>query len=206
MRIKEGDKWKTAFQTWYGHFEYQVIMFGLFNTPASFQGYINKILAKKLNIFVFIYLDNILIYTEDHGRGHVEAVRWVLDILRKNNLFANLKKCWFHKIKVRFLGYIVLSQGIRMKNERIKTIKNWPEPKSVRDIQVFIGFANFYQRFIRGFSKIATPLTSILKMMRSSDLALKLRANNNKVVRSGSKANDRNLSKFIKSKNAKSEI
>ena len=75
MRIKEGDKWKTAFQTRYGHFEYQVMPFGLSNAPASFQGYINKILAEKLNIFVIVYLDDILIYTEDQGQGHVEVVR-----------------------------------------------------------------------------------------------------------------------------------
>ena len=74
MRIKEGDEWKTAFRTKYGHFEYRVMLFGLSNVPASFQGYINKILAKKLNIFVIVYLDDILIYTENQERGHVEAV------------------------------------------------------------------------------------------------------------------------------------
>ena len=120
------------------------MLFGLSNTRASFQGYINKILAEKLDIFIIVYLDEILIYTEDQGLGHVEAVRWVLDILRKNSLFANLKKCWFHKDEVRFLGYVVSSQGIWMKDEKIKAVKNWPEPKSVQDIQVFIGFANFY--------------------------------------------------------------
>ena len=144
MRIKEGNEWKTAFRTKYGHFEYQVMPFGLSNAPASFQGYINKILAKKLDIFVIVYLDDILIYTEDQGQGHVEAVRWVLEILRKNGLFANLKKCRFHKDEVRFLGYVVSSQGIRMEDEKIEAVRNWLEPKSVRDIQVFIGFANFY--------------------------------------------------------------
>ena len=67
MRIKEGDKWKTAFRTWYGYYEYQVMLFGLFNAPASFQSYINKIFAEKLDIFVIVYLDNIFIYTEDSG-------------------------------------------------------------------------------------------------------------------------------------------
>ena len=201
MRIKEGDEWKTAFRTRYGHFEYQVMPFGLSNIPASFQGYINKILAEKLDIFVIVYLDDILIYTEDQGRGHVEAVRWVLDILRKNGLFANLKKCRFHKDEVRFLGYVVSSQGIRMEDERIEAVRNWPEPKSVRDIQVFIGFANFYRRFIRGFSRIAASLTSMLKTTGSSDSAQ--RDDDNEVVGGGG---DRNLSKSKKSKNAKSGI
>ncbi len=75
MRIQEGDEWKMAFRTRYGHLEYQVIPFGLFNAPASYQGYINKILAEKLDIFVVVYLDDILIYTEDLGQPHVEAVR-----------------------------------------------------------------------------------------------------------------------------------
>ena len=74
MRIRKGDEWKTAFKTQYGHFEYQVMLFGLLNAPASFQGYINKILAKKLDVFVIVYLDDILIYTEDEGQGHVKAV------------------------------------------------------------------------------------------------------------------------------------
>ena len=91
MRIKEGDEWKTAFRTRYGHFEYQVMPFRLSNAPASFQGYINKILAEKLDIFVIVYLDDIFIYTKDPGQGHVEAVRWVLDVLRRHGLFANLK-------------------------------------------------------------------------------------------------------------------
>ena len=85
------------------------MLFRLSNAPASFQGYINKILAEKLNTFVIVYLDDILIYIENQGQGHVEAVRWILDLLRKNGLFANLKKCWFHKNEVRFLGYVVLS-------------------------------------------------------------------------------------------------
>ena len=209
MRIRECDKWKTAFQTWYGHFEYQVMPFGLPNAPASFQGYINKILAEKLDIFVIVYLDDILIYTEDPGQGHVEAVRWVLDVLRKHGLYANLKKCRFHKDEVRFLGYVVSAQGVRMEDERIEAVKNWPEPTSVRDIQVFIGFANFYRRFIRGFSRIAAPLTSMLKTTGPSEESAPkaFRAGNDEVVGGGGGRADetrKNSSKTRKSKNDKS--
>ena len=168
MRIREGDEWKTAFRTRYGHFEYQVMPFGLSNALATFQGYINKILAEKLDVFVIVYLDDILIYTEDPGQPHVDAVRWVLDQLRKYSLFANLKKCRFHQDEIRFLGYVVSSKGISMEAKRIEVVKKWPEPKSVRDIQVFLGFANFYRRFIQDFSKIAAPLTSMLKTTMSS--------------------------------------
>ena len=105
--------------------------FGLSNAPASFQGYVNKILAEKLDVFVIVYLDDILIYTEDAGQVHVEAVQWVLGELRKHGLFANMKKCRFHQEEVRFLGYVVFSQGIHMEEERIDTVKAWPELKSV---------------------------------------------------------------------------
>ena len=142
--------------------------FGLTNAPGSFQGYVNKILAEKLDIFVIVYLDDILIYTEDPGKAHVEAVRWVLDVLRKYGLYANLKKCRFHKDEVRFLGFVVSRDGIKMEKERINAVKKWSEPQSVRDIQVFISFANFYRRFIKGFSRIAAPLTAMLKTTGSS--------------------------------------
>ncbi len=83
------------------------MLFRLTNAPVTFQGYINKILAEKLDVFVIVYLGDILIYTENGGEEHVQAVQWVLDQLRKHSLFANLKKCRFHQNEVRFLGYIV---------------------------------------------------------------------------------------------------
>ena len=148
IRIKEGNKWKTAFKTRYSHFEYEMMPFRLSNASASFQGYINKILAEKLNVFVIVYQDNILTYTEDAGQAHVDAVQWVLNKLRKHGLFANLKKCHFHKNEVRFLGYVVSTQGVRMEDEQIEAVKNWFKPKLLRDIQIFLGFANFHWRFI----------------------------------------------------------
>ena len=86
--------------------------FKLSNAPASFQDYINKILAKKFNTFVIVYLDNILIYTKNKGQDHVKAVWWVPDLLKKNGLFANLKRCRFYQKEIRFLGYIILAQKV----------------------------------------------------------------------------------------------
>ena len=108
--------------------------FNLSNAPTSFQNYINNILVKKLNIFVIVYLNNIFIYTEDLGQSHIKALSWMVDSLRKHKLFANLKNCQFYKNKFCFLGYIVLAQGVRIEDEQIKAIKNWPESTSVRDI------------------------------------------------------------------------
>ena len=108
--------------------------FGLFNAPASFQRYINKISAEKLDIFVIVYLDNTLIYIEDPEQTYVDTVWWVLNNLRKYRLYANLRKCRFYKDEICFLGYMVLARDIRMEDKRIELVKNWPEPKLLRDI------------------------------------------------------------------------
>ena len=108
--------------------------FGFFNAPASLQWYIIKILAKKLDLFVIVYLDDIFIYTKDPGPLHVDVVCWVLEQLWRHSFFANLKKCWLHQNKVQFLGFVVSSQGISMEEERIEAVNAWPEPKSIRDI------------------------------------------------------------------------
>lgn len=135
--------------------------FGLSNAIASFQGYINKILVKKLDIFVMVYLNNIMINTKNPGQPHIEAVQWVLEQLQKYSLYTNLEKCQFYKDKVWFFGFIILAQGIKMEEEKIKVVKTWPEPQSVRDIQIFFDFANFYRKLIKNFSRISTSLTSI---------------------------------------------
>ena len=158
-----------------------MIPFSLTNAPESFQGYVNKILAKKLNIFNIVYLDDIIIYTEDPRKAHVKAVWWILEVLKKYGFYANLKKCHFHKDEVRFLGFVVSRNGIKIEDETIDIVKKWPEPESFWDLQVFIGFANFYQRFIKGFSRIAAPLTAILKTTGSS-VASASRVNDDEVV------------------------
>lgn len=131
MRIKEGNKWKLAFKTQYGYFDYQVMSFGLSNTSASSWGYINKKLAKKLNIHVIVYLDNIFIYTIDLRQAHFNAISCVLDILSKNSLYANPKKYMFHKDEVHFLDYVILAQSLKKDDKKIKVVKDQPNPKSV---------------------------------------------------------------------------
>ena len=126
MRICEGNEWMTAFQTRYGHFEYYVMPFGFSNTPSTFQEYVNKILTEKLDIFIIIYLDDILIYIKDPGQSHIKAVCKVLDQLRKHSLFANLKKCRFYQNEVRFLGYVVLSKRISIEAKKIEVVNDWP--------------------------------------------------------------------------------
>ena len=162
LRIAEGDEWKTAFRCRYGHFEYQVMPFGLMNAPGTFQAFVNDVLRDFLDDFVVVYLDDILIYSES-PEEHEEHVKKVLSRLEAAKLSLKLEKCEFDKTKVDFLGYVISTDGISMDPSKVAAIQEWATPKSAFDIQVFLGLANFYRRFVKNYSKIATPLTALLK-------------------------------------------
>ncbi|SNX88162.1 related to Gag-pol polyprotein [Melanopsichium pennsylvanicum] len=150
VRIANGDKWKTAFGTQLGLYEYLVMPFGLANAPAHFQSLINTIYRNIIGVYVVVYLDDFLIFS-DNEKEHIEHVRTVLSRLKVWRLFAKLSKCVFHTDTVEFLGYIIKPSGIEMDPDKIRTIKEWPMPESIHDIQRFLGFANFYRRFISHF-------------------------------------------------------
>ena len=162
VRIAPGDEWKTAFRTRYGSFEWLVMPFGLSNAPAAFQRFVNEVFADLLDVCVVVYLDDILIYSDnpDEHRAHV---REVLRRLRKHHLYARADKCEFHAESVEYLGYILSRDGLTMAESKIKAILDWPEPRKVRDIQSFLGFANFYRRFIHNYSEIVLPLTRLTR-------------------------------------------
>jgi hypothetical protein len=160
LRIRPGDEWKTAFRTRYGHFEYTVMPLGLTNAPAIFQHLMNDIFREYMDEFVMVYLDDILIFSKDQ-ETHDEHVRLVLATLRKHGLYAKMEKCEFDKSSVAFLSYVIFPDGIFMDKSKVETIQCWATPSSVKDVQRFLGFANFYCRFIKGYSKITTPLTTL---------------------------------------------
>ena len=160
VRIREGDEWKTAFNTPSGHYEYLVMPFGLSNAPAVFQTLVNDVLRDMLNQFVFVYLDDILIFSPDE-ETHVEHVRRVLKRLLSNHLFAKAEKCEFHVSSVTFLGFIVSEDNIQMDPTKVSAVTGWPTPSTRKQLQQFLGFANFYRRFIRNFSSVAAPLHAL---------------------------------------------
>jgi RNase H-like domain found in reverse transcriptase/Reverse transcriptase (RNA-dependent DNA polymerase)/Integrase zinc binding domain/Chromo (CHRromatin Organisation MOdifier) domain/Retroviral aspartyl protease/Integrase core domain len=162
LRIAKGDEWKTAFRCRYGHFEYQVMPFGLMNAPGTFQAFVNDVLRDYLDDFVVVYLDDILIFS-DSPEEHDDHVRKVLQRLQDANLSLKLEKCEFDKTEVHFLGFVISIHGISMDPAKVAAIKEWKTPKSAFDILVFLGLANFYRRFVENYSKIATPLTALLK-------------------------------------------
>ena len=136
--------------------------FGLCNGPASFQHFINDTLREYLDRFCTAYLDDILIYSDDEIE-HALHVKQVLVKLREAGLQADITKCAFGVTEVPYLGLIVTTKGVKMDPAKIDTVINWPAPVNVRDVQSFLGFANFYRRFVFGFSKIASPLTNLTK-------------------------------------------
>ncbi len=160
VRIREGDEWKTAFNTPRGHFEYLVMPFGLSNAPAVFQALVNDVLRDMVDQFIYVYLDDILIFSRSL-QEHVQHVRVVLQRLLENGLFVKAEKCVFHAQSVPFLGYIVSSEGMRMDPDKVQAVVNWPTPDSRKALQRFLGFANFYRRFIRNYSQLAAPLTAL---------------------------------------------
>ncbi len=160
VRIREGDEWKTAFNTPRGHFEYLVMPFGLSNSPAVFQALVNDVLRDMVDQFIYVYLDDILIFSSSL-QEHVQHVRRVLQRLLENGLFVKAEKCAFHAQSVPFLGFIVSPEGVRMDPDRVKAVVDWPTPDSRKALLRFLGFANFYRRFIRNFSQLAAPLTAL---------------------------------------------
>lgn len=134
--------------------------FGLANAPAIFQRFIQWVLREYLDVFCFVYLDDILIFSKTRDQ-HVVHVSKVLDALMKNNLTASAEKCSFFSDSVTFLGFIITTSGIEMDPAKLSTIRDWPYPENLGQLQKFLGFANFYRRFISHFSSIVTPLTSL---------------------------------------------
>ncbi|MBW0581153.1 hypothetical protein O181_120868 [Austropuccinia psidii MF-1] len=162
FRINKGDVHLTAFRTKYGSYEYLVMPFGLTNAPALFQNLVNDIFADFLDIFVVVYLDYIMVFSGSEEE-HVKHVASVLQKLRDNNLFAKASKCVFHTSSVKYLGYVVLSEGIKVDSSKFQQILNWPQPKNIKALQSFLGLSNFYCCFIINYSKKITALTSLLK-------------------------------------------
>ena len=133
---------------------------GLTNTPAAFQRFMNDIFADMIDINVIVYLDDILVYS-DNLAEHKRHVREVLQRLCTNGLFARAGKCEFHVTSCEYLGYMLSPDGLTMAQNKVQIIQDWPEPRKVKDIQSFLGFTNFYPRFIHEYSRIIIPLMNL---------------------------------------------
>ncbi|KAJ9545162.1 hypothetical protein OSB04_024869 [Centaurea solstitialis] len=162
LKVRKEDIPKTAFRTRYGHYEFLVMSFGLTNAPAAFMDLMNRVCRPYLDKFVIVFIDDILIYSktaEEHG----DHLRKILEMLKRERLYAKFSKCEFWLKEVQFLGHVVTQEGIKVDPAKIEAIKDWESPKSPSEVRSFLGLAGYYRRFIEHFSAIATPLTELTR-------------------------------------------
>jgi hypothetical protein len=162
IRIRPEDEWKTAFKTKDGLYEWLVMPFGLTNAPSTFMRLMNQVLKQFTGSFVVVYFDDILIYSRSES-DHLEHLRKVLTVLQQNKLYVNLMKCKFMTSSLLFLGFIVSADGIKVDEEKIRAIRDWPTLKNVDEGRSFHGLAIFYRQFVRDFSRIVAPITECMK-------------------------------------------
>jgi hypothetical protein len=160
VRIKDEDIHKTSFRTRYGHYEFVVVPFGLTNAPTTFMCLMNNVLNKYLDKFVPVFIDDILIYSKTKEE-HEEHLRLVLQVLREHQLYAKYNKCDFFQRQIQYLGHVILEDGVAVDPKNIKAIMDWPTPRNVSEVRSFMGLVGYYRRFIKGFSKIGHPITSL---------------------------------------------
>ena len=163
VRIKEGDQWKAAFITHKGLFEPTVMFFGLCNSPATFQRFMNDSFRDMIaEGWLVVYMDDLLIFSDDEETHRLRTLR-VLQRMRELALPLKIEKCHFNLPEVEYLGMIVRKNTVAMDPVKVKGIADWPTPSKVKDVRSFLGFANFYRRFIPGYSNIARPLIDLTK-------------------------------------------
>ena len=162
IRMAEGDEWKTAFRTQYGLFESLVIPFGLTNAPATFQAYINETLSEYHDRFCSAFLDDTIVYSETLDK-YIIHVHQVLQRLSDAGLHLNPRKCDFHQTETTYLGLIIGRNGVSMQPEKVHVIQDKKTPCNLTDVRLFLGFANFYCRFIHGFSSTVQPLAELTR-------------------------------------------
>jgi len=162
LRVAKGDEWKTAFRTNEGLYEYLVMPFGLKNAPAAWQSFIQWVLQAHLGISCIVYLDDILIFSWNQS-DHDRDVLRVLQSLEDHGLYCNIEKCEFDCTELEYLGFLIRKSGVRMHPSKLDTIASWQPPVSVRGVQKWLGFMNFYQHFIKNYAKLALPLNDLTR-------------------------------------------
>ncbi|KAD3640483.1 hypothetical protein E3N88_29706 [Mikania micrantha] len=160
LQIHDDDVPKTAFRTRYGHYEFLVMPFGLTNAPAVFMDLMNRVCRPYLDKFVIVFIDDILIYSRNQ-QEHAQHLKLILELLAREKLYAKFSKCEFWLREVQFLGHVVNQNGIQVDPSKIQAVKQWETPRTPTEIRQFLGLAGYYRRFIKNFSKIALPLTTL---------------------------------------------
>jgi hypothetical protein len=143
-------------------YEYTVMSFGLTNAPAYFMYLMNSNFFEEPNVFVVIFIDEILIFSKTEEE-HAEHICIILQTLHDHRLYAKFSKCEFCLMEVSFLGHVLSANGVAVDPSKVKDVLEWEQPKNVKDIWSFLGLVGYYRRFIENFSKISKPMTELLK-------------------------------------------
>lgn len=160
LKVRESDVPKTAFRTTYGHYKFLVMPFGLTNVPTIFMDLMNRTFHPYLDQFVIVFIDDILVYSKNRDK-HIEHLRIVLQILRERQLYVVHQVLWHDQVV--YLGYVVAVDGIKVDPQKTEAIVKWQRPTFVTKVHSFLGLAGYYQKFVEGFSKLALPLTSLIR-------------------------------------------
>jgi len=170
--LEENAKRYTAFSTRRGHYEFNRMPFGLAGAPFTFQRLMHTVLKNENWLTCLIYLDDVLIFSKDF-KEHVERLRIILSKIEKSGLKLSPLKCNFFMQEISYLGHLVTSEGLKPDPTKIETIKKWPQPKTIKDLRSFLGFANYYRKFISSYSLLSAILESLMKgHEKKSNLAL----------------------------------
>jgi transposase InsO family protein len=162
IRLRPGEEPKTAFQTHSGHYEFRVMAFGLSGAPATFLKAMNTTLHPLLRKCVLVFFDDILIFSHTEAE-HLEHIRMVLELLRKDQWQVKMSKSSFMQRELKYLGHVISASGVAIDPEKIMAVRQWPVPRSAKDVRSFLGLAGYYRRFVRHFGILARPLTELLK-------------------------------------------
>ncbi|XP_025625640.1 uncharacterized protein [Arachis hypogaea] len=160
--VNPDDRFKTAFRTHQGLYEWLVMPFGLTNAPATFQSLMNEVFKPYLQKFMLVFFDDILIYSDGFTK-HLEHLEVVLKLLQQKSLFAKLSKCIFGSSEVDYLGHTIRGGGVHMEMAKVQAVMDWPQPTNIKQLRGFLGLTRYYRRFIKGYASLAFPLTDLLK-------------------------------------------
>ena len=166
IRIKPEDCEKTVFRTPQGLYEFKVLPFGLANAPAVFQTLMNKIFSQQIGKSVLVYLDDILVYSKT-PKDHLKHLREVFETLRTQKFFCRLHKCHLNSTEMKYLGHFISADGVRLDLDKVEKVKEWPRPTTVQEVRAFLGLANYFRKFMQGYSQMVSPLTDLMQTKKA---------------------------------------